>query len=52
MVFSLLWVMQDLYHQPYEQRIQVYGFGLRFWAVQVASNKTKRIPVKGCGLIV
>ena len=26
MVSSLLWVMQDLYHQPYDNGLEVRGF--------------------------
>ena len=29
MVYSLLWVMQDLYHQPYDPWFRVEGSGFR-----------------------
>ena len=29
MVDSSLWVMQDLYHQPYDKKGRLEGFGFR-----------------------
>ena len=28
MVYSLIWVMQDLYHHPYEEAFRVLGYCL------------------------
>ena len=50
-VYSLLWEMQDLYHQPYHRQYRTWGvMGVGFWApleARLLLRETRKGSKKG-----